>query len=128
VTALDGWTLEAVSAAAMQELAVIFADPNPIHLDHEAARRAGLGDRVINQGPANCSYIVSMLEQAFPGAMLRRVRFRMLANVRGGDRVTAGGEIEHADGRHVRCRVWLDVDGGPRAVEGVAELLLPAGG
>jgi acyl dehydratase len=132
VTALGPWTLDAVSAEAMRELAVLFEDPNPIHLDPEAAAQAGLGDRVVNQGPANCSYIVGMLEEAFPDGVLVRLRVRMLANVHGGDRVTAGGEVERTedrpDGRHVHCAVWLDVDGGPRAVAGVAELVLPAGG
>jgi hypothetical protein len=70
-----------------------------------------------------------MLEEAFPGATVRRVRFRLLANVHGGDSVTAGGEVESTearpDGRHVRCRVWLDVAGGRRAVEGVAEIVVP---
>jgi 3-hydroxybutyryl-CoA dehydratase len=129
VTALPPWELERVSAEAMRELAVLLDDPNPIHLDPEAARRAGHGDRVVNQGPVNCSYVVSMLEGAFPEGVIRALRFRLLANVRAGDRVVAGGEVVRTepgeDGRRVHCRVWLDVAGGPRAVEGTAEIALP---
>jgi 3-hydroxybutyryl-CoA dehydratase len=110
------WTTE-VSADAMRDLADLLADPNPIHLDPAAAR-----GRVINQGPANCGYVIAMLREAFPDAEVRRLRFRFLAPVRAGDRVTAGGEIAEQDGPDVRCRVWLDIDGGPRAVEGSATL------
>ena len=34
---LPALTIESVSAKAMAELAVILRDPNPIHLDREAA-------------------------------------------------------------------------------------------
>jgi len=110
------WTTE-VSAEAMRDFAELLDDPNPIHLDPAAA-----GGRVINQGPANCGYVVAMLREAFPSAEVRRLRFRFLAPVRAGDRVTAGGEIAGEDGPDVHCRVWLDIDGGPRAVEGSATL------
>jgi 3-hydroxybutyryl-CoA dehydratase len=106
-----------VSADAMRDFADLLRDPNPIHLDPAAA-----GGRVINQGPANCGYVVAMLREAFPRAEVRRLRFRFLAPVRAGDRVTAGGEIAGEDGPDVHCRVWLDIDGGPRAVEGSAIL------
>lgn len=117
---LGPWELESVSAAAMAGMAEIFADPNPIHLSGEAARQAGLGDRPVNQGPANCGYIVNMLLEAFPDDQITSVSFRLRANVFAGDRVVAGGEVREADDETVRCEVWLDVVDGPRAVEGSA--------
>jgi 3-hydroxybutyryl-CoA dehydratase len=116
MTRLGPFTLE-VSPDAMRDFADLLNDPNPIHLDPEAA-----GGRVINQGPANCGYVIAMLGQAFPGAEIHGLHFRFLAPVRGGDRVVAGGEITEQDGSDVRCRVWLDIDGGPRAVEGTASV------
>ena len=50
----------------MKTFAVALADPNPIHLDPEAVKAAGLGDRVINQGPAGLGYLLNMLHEAVP--------------------------------------------------------------
>jgi 3-hydroxybutyryl-CoA dehydratase len=117
--------VESVSTDAMKTLAVVLDDPNPIHLDAAAVKALGMGDRVINQGPANFAYVVDMLRAAVPGAAIRDFRVRLLANVFGGDRVIAGGRVESAVDGRLECRVWLDVDGGARAVDGTATLLLP---
>jgi len=123
--------VESVSAAAMRDIARVLDDPNPIHLDGDAARALGLGDRPVNQGPLNFGYVLEMLRGALPGAVVRELKVRLLANVLAGDRVVAAGRIEsvaeEADG-HLRltCAVWLDVDGGERAVEGTAALTLSA--
>lgn len=124
---LGPWSLE-VRADLMHTMADLLDDPNPIHLDPEAVSRLGLGDRVINQGPTNCGYVVSMLLDAYPGATIRSLRLRLVGQVRGGDRVVAGGRVESSeragDGRLVRCAVWLDVERGARAVEGTATVEL----
>jgi acyl dehydratase len=121
------WVVESVSASRMKTLAVILADPNPIHLNPETVRRLGMGDRVINQGPANAGYVLNMLEAAAPGAFVRELSLRFLANVFEGDRLFSSGcveEIEELEGeRRLRCRVWLDIDGGSRALEGTATLV-----
>ncbi|QEC50523.1 protein dehydratase [Baekduia soli] len=120
--------VDPVDADAMRGLAELLRDPNPIHLDGAAAAAAGLGDRPVNQGPANCAYVVAMLQEAFPGAELRRLRFRLLSPVAAGDRVVAGGVVtgvEHDGGAMVvSCETWLDVDGGRRVVSGSAEVLI----
>ena len=41
--ALGPWVVEHVDPEHMKTLAILLADPNPIHLDADAARRAGLG-------------------------------------------------------------------------------------
>jgi|1185.fasta_scaffold1892713_2 3-hydroxybutyryl-CoA dehydratase len=120
--ALGPWVVESVSAEAMHVVAAILDDPNPIHLDPEAARAAGLGDRPVNQGPVNFGYVLSMLTES--GATVRELDVRLLANVFAGDRVIAAGRVEEVDGERVLCSVWLDVDGGARAIEGTAVLEL----
>jgi 3-hydroxybutyryl-CoA dehydratase len=127
-TPLGPWVVESVDPERMKELAVLLADPNRIHLDPEAVRAAGLGDRVINQGPANCGYVMNMLREQFPDAVIRDFKVRFLANVRGGDRVIAAGRVEAVDDdgatQTLSCSVWLDVDGGARALEGAATIVL----
>ncbi|HET6506999.1 MAG TPA: MaoC family dehydratase [Baekduia sp.] len=127
--ALGPWVVESVSPAAMADFAEVLADPNPIHLDPEAVKAMGLGDRVVNQGPANFGYVLEMLKAAVPGATVVDLRVRLQANVFGGDRVIAAGVVESvADGEHgtriLNCAVWLDVDGGARAIAGTASLIL----
>jgi acyl dehydratase len=112
----------------MRELADLLRDPNPIHRDAAVVKQLGLGDRVINQGPANLAYIVNMLKAAFPGAAVLQLDARFLANVFGGDAVEAGGRLTCVDsdaaGTRLSCEVWLNAaDRGP-AVAGTAVLLL----
>ena len=118
-----------VPTEAMKTMAVLLRDPNPIHWDAEAVNDLGMGDRVINQGPTNMAYVLNMLI-AWTGdpASIRSLNVRFLDNVRGGDRVVAGGvvtEIRDDDaGRFAECDVWLDVVGGSRALAGTASVAL----
>lgn len=128
------WTIDYVDPEKMKIFAVVLADPNPIHLDPAAVRAAGLGDRVINQGPASFGYVLNMLREAAPAATIRDLRVRLMANVLGGDRVSAGGVVDSVEeepegGRRLQCSIWLDVegDGGRRALQGTATLVEPAG-
>src|SRR5262245_48404040 len=116
----------------MKTLALLLADPNPIHLDGAAAKRLGVADRPVNQGPSTMALAVNMLLDAFPGARLVSYRARLLGLVLAGDSVEGGG---HVAGREildrqerVRCQVHLDVPGRGRVLEGEAELVLPADG
>jgi 3-hydroxybutyryl-CoA dehydratase len=124
--ALGPLVIDSVSAERMRTLAVVLDDPNPIHLDPAAVRALGLGERVVNQGPANLAWVLDMLRAAAPGAEIRDLRVRLLANVFAGDRVVAAGRVVAADGRSLSCSVWLDVEGGARAVDGTATLILPS--
>lgn len=111
-----------VDPAAMAQLAGILRDPNPIHLDAKAAAAAGLGDRVVNQGPANLAYIVNMLTAAFPNHRLLHLESRYLANVFGDDIVEAGGEVTNVIDREVTCEAWLKREDGTIAVSAIARL------
>ncbi len=112
-----------VEAAAMAIMADVLRDPNPIHLDPAAAAAAGLGDRVINQGPANLGYVVDMLMAAFPGHRIARLDSRYLANVRDGDLVTAGGHVSRVEAARIECDAWLKAEDGTIAVAVVASLI-----
>lgn len=122
---LGPWVVESVDPEKMKTFAIALDDPNPIHLDPEVVKAAGLGDRVINQGPASFGYVLNMLREAAPGARLRDLRVRLSANVFGGDRVVAGGVVDSIEDGQASCRVWLDVTGGRRALTGTATLELP---
>ena len=63
---LGPWTVDHVDPDKMKVFAEVLADPNPIHLDPQAVIDAGLGDRVINQGPASFGYVLNMLHDAAP--------------------------------------------------------------
>lgn len=115
----------------MKVMAAILRDPNMIHLDPAETARLGMGERVVNQGPLNLGYVLTMLA-GFAGGVdrIRAATFRFLGPVHAGDRVTAGGTVTGDGPDGVECAVWLDVtgggtDGGPggrRVVSGTAVL------
>jgi 3-hydroxybutyryl-CoA dehydratase len=108
--------------SAMATLAVILRDPNPIHLDPQAAAAAGLGNRVINQGPANLAYIINMLKAALPDHRLVEIDSRYLSNVRGDDVVEAGGSVTATSANEIECDTWLKLEDGTMAVTARARL------
>jgi acyl dehydratase len=109
--ALPPFAIEHVSPDAMKLWAVFLADPNPIHLDVAVVKAKGLGDRVINQGPANVAYMMNMLMAAFPGGRIETMDLRFLDNVYAGDRVVASGAVTAVDGDRIDCEFTLDVEG-----------------
>ena len=129
MTELPPWKLEHVDPARMKTLALLLADPNPIHFDQEAARRLAGTDQVVNQGPSTMALGVNMLLAAFPGARLVSYRVRLLGLVLAGDAVEGGGTVidrEILNGQErVRCQLHLGVPGRGRVIEGEAVLELP---
>ncbi|HRK64433.1 MAG TPA: MaoC family dehydratase [Terricaulis sp.] len=127
---LAPFSVGSVSAEAMAVLAEVLRDPNPIHLDPAAAAAAGLGNRRINQGPANFSYVINMLTRAFPQARLAGLDIAFTQNVREGDHVHARGRIKSIETKagqaRIVCDIWLDVEGGAPALKGEATLIAPA--
>ena len=53
--------VESVDAEKMKLMAALLRDPNPIHIDAASVRALGLGDRPVNQGPTNLSYLLEMV-------------------------------------------------------------------
>ncbi len=123
---LPEFVVESVSPEAMKDWAVFLADPNPIHLDVDVVRAKGLGDRVINQGPANVAYLINMLTHAFPKATIQAMDSRFVDNVYAGDRLTAGGTITAIEDDQVQCEFWLRAEGRDIVISGTATLKLPA--
>jgi len=103
-------------------------DPNPIHLDAQAVRAKGLGNKVINQGPANLAYLITMLQRAFPRAVLETLEVRYGGMVYGGDAVEATGTVRELSlgvcASRVICDVSLRADGRDGVIWGVAVLSL----
>ena len=100
----------------MKAWAKFLHDPNPIHLDPAVVKAKGLGDRVINQGPANLAYLINMLQAAFPGGFIESLEVRYVDNVFGGEAVEAGGtvkEVSAARRAPVACEVWLRAEARP---------------
>ena len=121
--ALPAFTIPAVGPEAMKQGAVFLADPNPIHLDADVVKAKGLGDRVINQGPANVAYLINMLMAAFPGGRIEAMDTRFLDNVYAGDTVTARGTVTGVEEMRVSCEFTLDVEGRGPVNSGTATIL-----
>lgn len=123
-----------VSPEKMRTMSALMSDANPVHFDAAAVRRLGLGDRVINQGPLNQAYVVSMLAAWAGGAdRVRSMRLRYRGNVFAGDELRANGAVSDVvdqDGVVLaNCEVHLDVIGRGAVLSGTATVLLgPSGG
>lgn len=88
----------AVDPEKMKLMAAILRDPNPIHFDPKAVAVLGLGDRVINQGPATLSYVADYAAKWAGGVdRIRSIDARMLGNVFAGESVDCGGTIAAID-------------------------------
>lgn len=111
-----------VSAEKMKTMAAILQDPNPIHWDVEVVKSLGMGDRVVNQGPINMSFLVNTITSWTddPGA-LRSLTIRYQANVFGGDTVRCEGEVTEPGDGVATLQVTASVDGNP-VVSGTARV------
>lgn len=127
-TALPEWRLAAVDAERMKVLALLLADPNPLHVDAAAVRAAGLGDRPVNQGPSSMAMLVNAVRAAWPDGRLLRLDVDLRGSVAAGDEVVVRGEVtavEDTDaGERVGCALTLE-SGSRTVLRGRAEVLLP---
>ncbi len=110
------------SPQSMREWSVFLADPNQIHLEVEAVKALGLGDRLINQGPANLAYVMNLLAANFPGLEIEAIDCRFTGNVFAGDRCIANGLVTEVSDERIICEVWLDIEGAGKAITGTARL------
>jgi acyl dehydratase len=121
--------VEAVPVEAMKTVAALLHDSNPIHWDVESVQALGMGDRVVNQGPNNMAYVVSMLAEWAGGAeQVRGLRVRFLGNVFAGERLTARGVVtgvrEDGGERYADLDVRLERAEADRVLEGTAVVAL----
>jgi acyl dehydratase len=97
-TELPPLVVEHVDPEKMKLMAALLRDPNPIHFDADTVRALGLGDRVVNQGPSNLSYLIEMVTRWTGGvAAIRSIDVRFLGNVFAGDRVECHGTVASVD-------------------------------
>lgn len=127
---LKPFRIEFVDPEWMKTWAVALHDPNPIHIDPAAVKAKGLGDRVINQGPANLAYMINMLKRAIPGCTIESLDVRYVDNVFGGDAVEAAGTVTEisndAKGQKITCDIWLKADARDLVIKGVAVVRVAA--
>jgi acyl dehydratase len=106
--------IEAVDPEKMKLMAAILRDPNPIHFDAERVKELGMGDRVVNQGPSNMSYLMNMVTRWSGGvSTLRSAEMRFLGNVFGGDHLVCRGTVVAADEDAVTVDVEATVEDRP---------------
>lgn len=118
-----------VPVEPMKTVAALLHDSNPIHWDVEAVKALGMGDRVVNQGPNNMAYIVTMLADWAGGPdRVRGLRVRFLGNVLAGDRLTARGVVtavrEEGGERLADLDVRLERAEDDRVLDGTAVVAL----
>jgi acyl dehydratase len=118
-----------VSPEPMKTVAALLNDSNPIHFDAESVKALGMGDRVVNQGPNNMAYIVTMLcSWAGSPALVRGLRVRFLGNVFAGDSLTARGTVtgvrEEGGRRLADLDVRLERAEDDRVLDGTAVVAL----
>jgi acyl dehydratase len=121
--------IESVSAERMKTVAALLNDSNPIHFDVESVKALGMGDRVVNQGPNNMAYLVTMLgDWAGSPGRVRGLRVRFLGNVFAGDRLTARATVtgvrEEGGERLADLDVRLERAEDDRVLDGTAVVAL----
>jgi 3-hydroxybutyryl-CoA dehydratase len=125
---LKPFRIASVSTEGMKAWAKFLHDPNPIHLDPAVVKAKGLGDRVINQGPANLAYLINMLQSAIPTGFIESLEVRYVDNVFGGEAVEAGGTVKdvsaHGSKRRISCDVWLRADARGAVLTGTATVAI----
>jgi acyl dehydratase len=109
--------IESVDAEKMKTMAAILQDPNPIHFDVDTVRELGLGDRPVNQGPINMSYLINLVS-GWTGdpAALRRFSVRFLGNVLAGERLECTGRVTSVDEEAGTAELELHAAVGERPV------------
>ena len=97
-TPLEPFVIESVDPQRMKTMVAILRDPNPIHYDTEVTRRLGLGDRPVNQGPINLTWMVEAVARFAGGPKrLRDIEVRFLGNVFAGERFECTGRVSSID-------------------------------
>jgi acyl dehydratase len=117
-----------ITADDLRAFADLSGDRSPIHVDDDAARRAGFGGLVAH-GALGIAVATGLLQQAdLTGGTLvalAGLEWRFVVPVRPGDRLTAGAAVtdrrptHHPDRGIVRLRVTLHNGDGQLVQEGV---------
>ena len=106
---LDKWTF-LVKQEYLVTWSQVLNDPNPIHLDNKKVEELGLGNKCINQGPANISYILNCISSNFPEYQLIKINNKLNGNVFSDDRVSVEGQISDIEKKNDYLIVSLFLD------------------
>jgi acyl dehydratase len=120
--------IESVDAEKMKLMAALLRDPNPIHFDVTSVQALGLGERVINQGPATLSFVTDAVA-AWAGGIdkIRSLEARLQGNVFAGDRVECGGTVTAIEDGVAHLDVFARV-GDHEVITGKATVVLGVSG
>ncbi len=121
------FVIEAVDPQRMKTMVAILQDPNPIHYDVKVTSRLGLGDRPVNQGPINLTWLIESVTRFIGGPeRLIGLKVRFLGNVFAGERFECAGEVKavHAEQGTAEIEVSATADGRP-VLGGLATVRLP---
>lgn len=115
-----------LSRATLALFAGASADHNPVHIDIDAAREAGLPD-VIGHGMLTMAYVAQVLTGWVPPTAIRSYSVRFVAPTRVGNALTCTGTVvakEMAASGAVRIRLQAMDQFGEVKVRGDAEVIL----
>lgn len=124
---LPAFTAEPIARVTLALYAGASGDHNPIHIDPDFARGAGMPD-VFAQGMLAMAYLGHVLTRWAPQSALRDYGVRFHAITHLGDSLVCRGEVveKHADGeRRVRIRVTAVDLTGEVKLTGDAWVVLP---
>jgi acyl dehydratase len=113
---LAPFVIESVDPEPMKTMAAILQDPNPIHFDPASTQALGMGDKTVNQGPTNVTWLTEFVQRFAGGPdRLVTIKIRFLGNVFSGDRFECTGTVTavHAEAGTAELEVGATSDGRP---------------
>jgi acyl dehydratase len=122
--ALPPLTLDRISRTTLALFAGGSGDHNPVHLDLDVARAAGMAD-VFAQGMLSMAYLGRLLTDVFPQGQLRAVSTRFSAITPVGAVPTCHGDVVAVDGERMVLDLRVMLDDGTVTLAGQAVIDLP---
>lgn len=122
-TEIPALELPAISRTTLALYAGASGDHNPVHIDIDFARKAGMPD-VFAHGMLSMAYLGRMLTDWQPQAQLRRFSNRFATITHLQDVITCTGKVvelvEHNDETLARCEIQAANDKGEQTLIGEA--------
>lgn len=116
---LEPFVIESVDPQRMKTMVAILRDPNPIHYDAEVTRKLGLGDRPVNQGPINLTWLIESVARFVGGPeRLLNIKVRFLGNVFAGERFECSGQVAAVDAEAGKAEIEVNATADGRPVLG----------
>jgi acyl dehydratase len=117
-TAFEPTPLTVIDARAVADYARASGDDNPIHLDADAARKAGL-DAPIVHGMLMMGRLEDPVRAWLPGWHMKRMQLRFMRPLPVGDALSISGRVARSETRERTARLILRLmlrDGGGNAL------------